>query len=177
MKNRFSAFICLTFFALMACAPVRVNYDYDRNTDFSKYKTYNYFQDLNIGMSELDANRFLDALDSAMAAKGMVLSDTPDFLINVQSNAYNVGSQSSVGVGIGGSGRNMGGGISVGIPVGQSTLNRQIQVDFVDPQGGGLFWQAISEDSFYQDDAPEAKEEKFNAIATEILKGYPPTKK
>lgn len=174
MKNLFSAFICITLLALMACAPVKVNYDYERNADFSKYKTFNYFQNLDTGMSELDTKRFLDALDAAMATKGMVLSDSPDFLINIKSSAYTVGSQSSVGVGFGGSGRNMGGGISVGIPVGQSTLNRQIQIDFVDPQGGGLFWQAISEDSFYQDDAPEAKEEKFKTIATEILKGYPP---
>ena len=177
MRNRFSAMTCFLLMSFLACAPVRVNYDYEQNTEFSKYKTYNYFQDLNIGMSELDINRFLDALDAALAAKGMVLSDTPDFFISIKSNAYLVGSQSSVGVGFGGSGRNMGGGISVGIPVGQSTLNRQIQIDFVDPQGVGLFWQAICEDTYYQDETPEAKEVKFNTIVTEILKGYPPSKK
>jgi len=171
MKNLSLIFL---LFLIVSCAPIRVNYDYERAADFSKYKTYNYYSNLNSGLSELDTKRLLDALDKSLQAKGFSLSETPDFYIDIKSNTYQEVQNSSVGVGLGGTGGNVGGGISVGIPIGQSNFNRVIQFDFVDEDGQGLFWQAISESSFFPNSAPEKREALLKAIVAKVLEGFPP---
>ncbi|RIA10539.1 uncharacterized protein DUF4136 [Flavobacteriaceae bacterium MAR_2010_72] len=173
MKTLSQILVILLF---VSCAPVRVNYDYERGVDFSKYKTYNYYQDLNTGLSELDTNRLLDVLDAGLQAKGFTLSETPDFFVNIVSDEYQEAQRNSVGVGMGGTGRNVGGGISIGIPLGQGTMNRQIIFDFVDENGKGLFWQAVSESSYNPNATPEQREAKLKAIVNKVLSGYPPKK-
>ena len=166
--------LIIFLFLLVTCAPIRVNYDYERGVDFSKYKTYNYYSNINSGLSELDTERLLNALDEGLQTKGLGLSETPDFYIDIKSNTYQEVQNSSVGVGVGGTGGNVGGGISVGIPIGQTNYNRVIQFDFVDENGHGLFWQALSESSFTPNLAPEKREAMLKAIVTKVLEGFPP---
>lgn len=166
--------IFLLTILVVSCAPIRVNYDFDKTTNFSQYKTYNYYSDMKTGLSELDTKRFLDVLDLNMANKGFRLSDTPDFFIDIQSSEYQDVQRNTVGVGLGGSGRNVGGGVSIGIPVGQANINRQIRIDFVDEHGKGLFWQAVCEANFNPNALPEAREAQFNAIVERALSKYPP---
>lgn len=162
---------------VLSCAAVRVNYDYERATDFNAYKTYNYYGDVPTGMSELDARRLLDAMDETLQTKGMNMSDSPDFLINIKSNTYQEAQRSNMGVGVGGGGGNVGGGISIGIPVGQAKVNQEIVFEFVDENKSGLFWQAISESTYQPNAKPEVKESQFKAIVDKVLSGYPPTSK
>lgn len=171
MKN----FKIITILLLItSCAPIRVSYDFDRNTDFNNYKTYNYYSDMNTGLGELDSKRLLNAIDMKMTAKGFSISDSPDFFIDIKSSEYREAQRSTVGVGLGGGGGNVGGGISVGIPVGQSNMNRQIIIDFVDENKKQLFWQAVSESSFNSNAIPGEREERLNAIVEKILVAYPP---
>lgn len=171
---RYLSLIVVLF--LVSCAPIRVNYDYETATDFTTYKTYNYYANIQSGLNELDNNRLMNALDEELQSKGLTLSETPDFFIDIKSDEFQEATRSSVGVGLGGGGRNVGGGVSIGIPVGQSNLNRQIIIDFVDENGVGLFWQAVSEDSFNPNAKPDKREAKFKAIVVKILENYPPKK-
>ena len=157
-----------------SCAPIYVNYDYEKQHDFTKYKTYNYYSDLETGLSELDTKRLLYVMDEALKAKGFTLSSTPDFFINITSSEFQENRNSTVGVGVGGGGRNVGGGISIGIPIGQQNVNRKIIFDFIDENGIGLFWQAVSESSFNPNAKPEQRESRLKAIADKVLAGYPP---
>ncbi|AUP80314.1 DUF4136 domain-containing protein [Flavivirga eckloniae] len=159
---------------IIGCAPIRVSYDFDRTVDFNTYKTYNYYTDMNTGLSELDTKRLLNAIDKQMAVKGFSLSDKPDFFIDIKSNEYREANRSTVGVGLGGGGRNVGGGISVGIPVGQSNVNRRIIIDFVDENKKQLFWQAVSESNYNPNAIPGEREKKLNAVVEKVLIGYPP---
>lgn len=174
MKNYCLLFIlsCLLF----SCNAIRVSYDYEKNTDFTQYKTYNYFSDIESGLSELDEKRLLDALDVALQNQGFTFASSPDFFIDIQSSEYHQANQSNVGVGVGGTGRNVGGGISIGIPVGQNSLNRVIQFDFVDENGVGLFWQAVSESSYNPNAKPDQRETQLKAIVAKVLEGFPPKK-
>jgi hypothetical protein len=165
-------FLLLLFVA--SCAPIYVNYDYEKQHDFTKYKTYNYYSDLETGLSELDTKRLLYVMDEALKAKGFTLSSTPDFFINITSSEFQENRNSTVGVGVGGGGRNVGGGISIGIPLGQQNVNTQIIFDFIDENGIGLFWQAVSESSFNPNAKPEQRESRLKAIADKVLAGYPP---
>ena len=121
--------------SVISCAPIYVNYDYEKGTDFRKYKTYNYYSDMKTGLSELDTKRLLDALDLKMQEKGFVLSDTPDFFIDIKSSEFQEAQRQTVGVGLGGGGRNVGGGISIGLPLGQANVNREITIDLVGNNG------------------------------------------
>jgi len=159
-----------------SCAPIYVNYDYEKGTDFSKYKSYNYYADMKTGLSELDTKRLLNALDEQLQAKGMSLSDTPDFFIDIKSTEFQGAQKQTVGVGLGGGGRNVGGGISIGLPIGQAQVTRQLTVDFVDENIKQLYWQAVSESSFNPNQTPEKREARLNAIVSKILAKYPPKK-
>ena len=166
------------YFLLLAvissCSTVRVSYDYDEKIDFSQYRTYNYYSDLDSGLSELDSKRLLRALDKALQAKGLTISTDPDFYINIVSAEYENAQASTVGVGLGGGGRNVGGGISVGIPLGRSSLARQIIFDFVDEHGKGLIWQAVSDSNFNPDGSPEERQADLQAVVVKVVKGFPP---
>lgn len=159
---------------ISSCAPIYVNYDYEKSTDFNKYKTYNYYSDIETGLSELDTNRLLNVLDVQMQAKGFLLSESPDFYVNIISSEYENANRSTVGVGVGGGGRNAGGGVSIGLPIGQSKMNREIVFEFIDEDGIGLFWQAVSESGFSQNASPEKREMRLSKIVNKVLLGFPP---
>lgn len=165
-------FLFLVF--LVSCSAVRVNYDYDRNTDFTKYTTYNYYPNMDTGLSELDTKRLLRAIDSTMRGKGFLLSEEPEFLIGIMSRSFQAPRNNTVGVGIGGSGRNVGGGMSIGIPVGAANVEREIQFDFVDSQKDELFWQAISVSSLKETSSPDEREQILQALVVKTFEKYPP---
>ena len=168
--------IILLALIVSSCSPIRVNYDFEKTADFTKYKTYNYYVDMQTGLNELDTKRLLKAIDSNLKTKGITLSDDPDFLINITSSEYQEVQSSSLGVGVGGGGGNVGGGVSVGIPIGQANVNRQVTLEFVDENKTGLFWQAVSQSNLSPNATPEKREEKLNAIVAEVLSQYPPKK-
>lgn len=171
-------FVLLLFLVFIsACAPIRVDYDYEKTTDFDTYKTYNYYKEMDTGLSELDTKRFISSLNKTMQAKGLNLSDNPDFLINIKSQEYQDAQRSNVGVGVGGGGGNIGGGVSLGIPIGQANINRQITIEFVDENKTGLFWQAISQSSINPKATPEKRQTILQAVADKVLSQYPPIKK
>lgn len=171
MKNL--AKIILIFF-LISCNSVRVTYDYDKATDFTNYTTYNYFNDIESGLSELDEKRLLKALDSTLQVKGFLLAEEPDFFINILSSEFRTAPSNNVGIGVGGTGRNVGGGVSVGIPMGNSGWQRQIKFDFVDSQKDALFWQAVSESGFRDNASPSVREERLKAIVAKVFAKFPP---
>lgn len=171
MKNLvYIIFIC----TLSACNAIKVDYDYDKATDFSNYSTYNYFNDIESGLSQLDEKRLVRALDSTLSAKGYLLSEEPDFLINILSTEFQAAPGNNVGIGVGGTGRNVGGGISVGFPMGNAGWQRQIQFDFVDSQKDALFWQAIGEAGFRDNASPSVREERLKALVAKVFKKFPP---
>ncbi len=159
---------------LVGCNAVRVTYDYDTATNFSNYTTYNYFYDMETGLSQLDEKRLIRILDETLRAKGWMLSEEPDVLINILSQEYQNASQSAVGVGLGGTNRNVGGGVSIGIPVGGTGIERSIQFDFVDAQKEALFWQAISQSGYRDNASPSVREELLVKIVAKVFSKFPP---
>lgn len=162
----------LVFF--VSCSAIKVNYDYDKETDFSAYSTYNYYPDMDTGLSELDTKRLLRAIDSTLRGKGFLLSEEPEFLIGIVSSSFQAPRNNTVGVGIGGGGRNVGGGMSIGLPVGTTNIKREIQFDFVDSQKDELFWQAVTESTLRENSSPQEREEKLRALVVKAFEKYPP---
>jgi Domain of unknown function (DUF4136) len=160
-----------------SCTSIKVNYDYEKTTDFKKYKTYNYYQDIETGLNELDSKRLINAIDIKLQAKGFSLSETPDFFINIQSSEFQESQRNTVGVGLGGGSGNVGGGLSFGIPIGQSNINRRIVIDFIDENEKGLFWQAVSDSRYNPKASPQKREATLKAIVEKVLTNYPPDNK
>ncbi len=170
-------FLLVPVLFFSSCTAVRVNYDYDKETDFSAYNTYNFYPDIETGLSDLDTKRLFNVLDIALQSKGLAFSEEPDFYINIESKSFQAAQNSSVGVGLGSGGRNVGGGLSVGIPVGRPSLQRQIRFDFVDARKDALFWQAVSESAFKENTPPDQREEKLRVLVEKVLSKYPPKSK
>jgi hypothetical protein len=161
----------ILFLLLFISCGVTVNYDYKKDSDFTKYKTYHYFDDMETGLSVLDSKRFFRQLNAALESKGFSMSNKPDFLIDIKSSYYqDSGSSTSVGVGVGGGG----GGVSVGIPLGEANLSRQIIFDFVDAYTDQLVWQAISNEPTMPVNTPEDREAQFKLVVEKVLEGFPP---
>ena len=164
----------LLVFLFTSCHVVRVQTDYEKETDFSNYSTYNYYDDMETGLSGLDEKRLVKVLDAVMQSKGLLLSEEPDFFVNIQSGIYQTPRNNTVGVGVGGTGRNVGGGVSVGIPIGQSNVQREISFDFVDSQKDMLIWQAISKSHLKENVTPIERDKKLKEIVEKVLSKYPP---
>ena len=158
----------------VSCTSIKVNYDYEKETDFSAYNTYSYFGDMETGLNQLDEKRVLNAMDIALQAKGLLFSEEPDIYINIKSSVFREQAGNSVGVGLGGGGGNVGGGVSIGIPVGGPKLSRELQVDFVDAKKDLLIWKAVSQSPFKESDLPIEKEQKIQELVNKIFSKYPP---
>ena len=169
-------FVLISILALLlsSCASTQVKYDYEPSADFSAYRTYNYFSDIDTGLSNLDAKRLFRAVDSILQQKGMKISEEPEFLINIQGQSFYNPQNSSVGVGVGGTGGNVGGGVSIGIPVGSRTMERELIFDFVDSEKNQLFWQAVSSSNISENASPETREKKINEMVAKVFSKYPP---
>jgi hypothetical protein len=164
--------VLIVLFLFMSCGTV-VNYDYEKTTDFLKYKTYNYFDDMKTGLSDLDNKRLIRAIDTKLKTMGLTRSYNADFRIDIQTQDIQNRTNSNVGVGLGGGGF---GGVSVGVPLGGNQNTRELVIEFVDDTKGGMFWQAVSESSYQPNSTPEKREAKFVALLDKIFAAYPPKK-
>ncbi|MCX2679483.1 DUF4136 domain-containing protein [Galbibacter sp. EGI 63066] len=170
-KNIFSLLLCIM---MVSCGSVMVNYDYDKARNFSKYTSYSFYPDMESGLSDLDTRRITHQIDSLLQSRGFETSSSPNIYVNIKSSVRPKPRNSSVGIGIGGTGRNVGGGVSVGLPVGQRELYREIVIDIVDAVDDELVWQAVSEGTITENMKPAMREAKLKEVVEKVFSKYPP---
>ncbi|RNL95077.1 DUF4136 domain-containing protein [Sinomicrobium pectinilyticum] len=158
-----------------ACATAKI--DYDRNADFSAYKTFDFYPDMNSGLNQLDEKRIMARTEAFLKGKGMVRSNTPDMYVNIFTRQYETPYNSSVGIGIGSGGRGGGFGISGGIPIRSNSMTQEITFDFIDAQRDELFWQGVLEAKMGNNTSPEMREQAYRKVVEKVLGKYPPGKK
>lgn len=164
----------LGLFFLAACGPSKVKYDFDRQADFSKYRTYNIYPELKSGFSELDEKRVIGQLERVLGLEGIRISDNPDVYVNFYSSQYETPSNKSVGIGIGTFGRRVGGSVSGGIPIGGNVLNESLTVDLIDVNSGSMVWQGSISSSISGRQTPEERELFLGDLLGRIFQKYPP---
>jgi len=80
--------------ALLACQSTpQVRGDYDRSTDFSKYRTFNFVAQPSTdkqGYSSLLTEQLKAAVTTEMQKRGYTLSDSPDLLVNFSGRLQNM---------------------------------------------------------------------------------------
>lgn len=162
---------------LSSCSTLRVNSDYDKNVDFSQYKTYA-FQKSGVDkveISDLDKRRILRAIDAEMTKKGYVKSETPDLLVNIFTkereqidvNQYNTGW--GYGWGWGWNPYLWGGQTFV-----SSSTEGTLFIDLIDAKKKELVWQG--EGDGYLTKVRSEKEARINEFVLNILAQFPPEK-
>ena len=171
-------FLSILIFAiiLVSCG-ASVAVDYDKQVDFSKYNSYNYFPNIDSGLNELDDKRIIKITDSLLQQRGFVKSETPQIYINFYARESVSSSRNTIGIGIGSGGGNVGMGVSGGIPIGGNVLNQQLTMDFIDVKNDGLVWQAVAEGEMKERTTPQQKEAYYISVIQKILNKYPPGEK
>ncbi|MCW5520150.1 DUF4136 domain-containing protein [Aureitalea sp. L0-47] len=169
-------FAILGLSMLLSCGAY-VGVDYNEETDFSTYTTYNFYPDRESGLNQLDEKRIMRITDSLLQQKGFIKSDTPQLYVNFFAEETLSNSRSTIGIGIGGGGRNVGGGVSGGIPIGSAQINQLLTFDLVDVVKDDLVWQAKAEGNLKKSASPGKKVSYYQGVISKILKKYPPKKK
>ncbi len=175
MKN-FKYIILLVI--LSACNSPRAVYDYDQKVNFKEFKTYKIYPELNSNLSQLDEQRLQSIFISEMSKVGFTnTSYSPDVYLNYYTSKYETPSESNIGIGVGGTGRNVGVGVSGGIPIGGPNTHFRITIDLIRVKNDALIWQAVVDSPFDVNSAPEKREDQLRIIVGKALEGYPPKKK
>ncbi|WP_435263899.1 DUF4136 domain-containing protein [Tenacibaculum sp. nBUS_03] len=162
-------------FLFISCSSSRVIYDYDTKTDFKRFKTFNFFDDIGKGLNELDIKRISQKIVENLNTKGIKLSENPDFYVNFFSAERESTNRNTIGVGIGGGG-NVGFGISGGIPIGRKKINQILTIDFVEATSNELIWQSEINSELSERSSPSEKNTHYSQIIKKSFTNYPPKK-
>ena len=169
-------FVLLLFLA--SCSSVSVYSDYDKQVDFTPYKTYAFHKNGidKAEISDLDKKRILHAIDETMSAKGFTKSDNPDLLISFftkEREEVNV-NQFNAGWGYG-----WGWGWNPFLWGGNTMVTRHTEgslyIDIIDAKKKELIWQGEGEGVLTKD--RDKKEALIQEFVSKILEQYPPQKK
>lgn len=168
----------LLLFLLSSCSSVNVYSDFDKNVDFSQYKTYAFHKRGidRVEISELDKKRILHAIELELGKKGMTKGDSPDLLINILTKErervdvtqYNTGW--GYGWGYGWNPYLWGGRTYV-----SSSTEGTLYIDLIDARKKELVWEG--EGVGYLTQNRKEKEKQINEFVAKILAQYPPVRK
>lgn len=151
--------------------------DYDSKTDFSNYRTFNFFPSIDSGLNDLEHERIVLALDSILPLKGLQREEEPQLYVNFYVSERITPSRSTLGIGFGTGGGNVGVGISGGIPVGGNEIEQQLTVDLIDVRNDQLIWQGILNGRFKEMSSPDQKKAYYENSIAKLLKQFPPLSK
>lgn len=161
-----------------SCSSVRVATDYDKNANFSTYKTFAFFKTGidKAEISDLDKRRILRAIESELLLKGFTKSENPDLLVSlftksqqrvdVYNNSWGFG-----GWGWGGFYNPWGWGWNQQPNVSTRTEGF-LYVDLIDANKKELVWQGMG--TGYLSQNMEKKEERIKEFVAKIMEQYPP---
>jgi len=162
-----------------------VRYDFDKDKDFSKYKTYKWVPIKGADLpDELTQKALTSAIDTELAAKGMTKtdSDNADVLVGYQTargqekeyTSYNTGW--GYGPGWGGGWYGYGGGMSSTTTYGSTSTVYvgQLDVSMYDPAAKQLVWRGVATKTLDPKAKPEKKQKNITKAVAKLLKKYPP---
>lgn len=172
------SFLLFSIVLLFSCKSVSVVTDYDSKVDFKKYKTYAFYKPEidKAEISDLDKKRILRAIESELAAIGMVKSKTPDMLVGIFTKSrekVNV-NQNNLGWGWGFGWNPWWGGMNNNINVNQYTEGT-LFIDFIDRAKKELVWQGVGTGALKLENR-EKKEARIKEFVKEIISRFPPDK-
>lgn len=164
---------------LAACSSLKVSYDYDKQSDFAKYKTYAFSEDaLKLPVGDLNRDRVLSAIDAEMAKKGFTKSENPDVLIDIHVKAEKRTEATATTTGPGGYGYYGRYGYGGGFSTTQINYNEYIDgtmfVNMVDRSTEKIVWQGRATKTIDEDANADKRDKNINYAVQQIFMKYPP---
>jgi hypothetical protein len=177
------ALSALSAFGARSVAAQDVRYDFDKEKDFSKYKTYKWVPIKGADqVDDLTAQKVTAAIDAELSKKGLTKTDadTADLYIGYQTamstekqfTSYNTG----WGYGPGWGGGWYGGGMSSNTTYGSTSTVYvgQLDLSMYDSNAKQLVWRGKATKTLDPKAKPEKKEKNINKAVEKLLKNYPP---
>lgn len=179
------------FFALAlatGAAGQDVRYNFDRHSDFSKYKTYKWV--LIKDAAKLDAmvdKQIKDAFDAELARKGLTKVETEpaDLYIGYQASVDTQKQFTSFTTGTGYWGYGAGwyggwygpGGMSTTMGQTSNLYVGQLVLDMYDPGKESIVWRGLASKTLDPKAKPDKQQKNLAKAVRKMLKDYPPTAK
>lgn len=158
---------------LFSCGSIQVYTDYDENVRLEEMRSYDFYEDMETGLNDLDEKRVFAALEKELENRNFNTSDQPDFKINLYTEAYQKHSQNVIGLNIGTYGNHVGGQIGSGIPINSTEDMLRITIEFARASTDELFWQGIVEDSMKPNESPKDREARLAQMIKKLMGKYP----
>ncbi len=160
---------------LLGCTTTSVNYDFDKEYDFSPVKSYAWMtMPQNVRAEEFLIKRVKSALNRELNAKGITQApDNPDFLIALHGSRESKVQVTDWGYSYGPFGRRIG---ESRIDVSQYEQGTLI-VDFVEAKTKQMIWRGTASRVLDPGVTPQDKERLINEAVIEIMKHFPPDQK
>ena len=162
-----------------------VRYNFDKDTDFSKFKSYEWVEIKGASRpDDLSDKQIKAAVDAQLAQKGLTkVTDKGDIYVGYQSaigtekqfTSYNMGGWGYGPGWYGGGWYGGGGGMTTGST--STIYNGQLAIDMYNPQGHDLIWRGVVSKTLDPKAKPEKREKNLNKALTKLFKNYPPKAK
>jgi hypothetical protein len=157
-----------------SCTSVKVASDYDKEVNFSEYKTFAFYKPGidKAEINDLDKRRILRAIETEMLAKGFTKSETPDLLVSIFTKSREqVNIQTSgyypYGYGWGWSPYYWGSYNTV-----STSTEGILYIDLIHASKKELVWQGVGTGYLSQNNTK--KEERIKEFVAAIMVKYPP---
>jgi len=182
--KRVSLLIATIMLVASAAIAQDTRYNFDKNADFSKFKTYKWVSLKDAAKAnELMDKQIIAAVDSELATKGLskVDGDNADLYVGYQAGigqekqftSYN--SDWGYGGGWYGGGWYGGaGGMSTTTGQTSTIYVGQLALDMYDSANKDLAWRGVVSKTLDQKAKPEKQEKNLKKAITKLLKNYPP---
>ncbi len=161
-----------------------IRYDFDKDKDFSKYKTYKWVAIKGAEMpDDITQKTLTNAVDAQLSTKGLTKTDADnaDLYVGYQTaigkekefTSYNTGWGYGPGWGGGWYGY---GGMSSNTTYGSTSTVYvgQLDLSMYDPVAKQLVWRGTASKTLDPNAKPEKKQKNINKAVEKLLKKYPP---
>jgi hypothetical protein len=179
MKTRIAIMLVLVLTA--ACSSIKVSYDYDKQADFTKYKTYKIADEVRqSGINQLDLDRIIRAVEKELEARGFTKSDTPDALVDFHVKLQQQQTATATNHGAYGMYGGYGPyryGFSPGFSTTTIDVNTYVEgtlfVNLVDTELQKIVWQGRGTKTLDEHASAEKREANINKALSYIFQKYP----
>jgi hypothetical protein len=180
--------ICLALLLMIAGRAFGqdVRYNFSKDTDFSKFKTYKWVTIKDAQkVDDITDKQIKDAFDTVLATKGLEKTDSDDADLYIgyqaavgqekQYTSFNTG----WGYGPGWGGGWYGGGMNSSMTTGTTSTiyTGQLSLDMYNRDGHDLVWRGVASKTIDTKAKPDKRQKNLNKAAAKMLKNYPPPKK
>lgn len=172
----------LVIVAALVIAPVvalaqKTSFDYDKTANFAAFKTYAQKQGTPVGNPLID-QRFVDAIDTELAMKGLTKNDeSPDLLVAYHVAADKQKDISTWSTGTSPYGWSWGGGWGTTDVRVSDILVGTLVIDVVDAGKNQVVWRGVGVKEIDPQAKAEKRDKNVKQAVQKILKNYPPKAK